>query len=335
MKVLVLGHAQTKELLTIAECVDVMDTLFRSLEKGDAVMPLRQSVWQPDRKGLLGMMPAYLGNPQVIGGKFITVFSGNRTTKFESHQGAVLLFECEHGQLLAVVDATTITGTRTAAASGAATRALARGDAEILAILGSGVQASAHLAAMRAVRPIAQVRVWSRNHAHARRFAEAEGSHGVPVAAYESADEAVSGADIICTTTAATEPVLEGRWVPPGAHVNAVGASIPGFRELDSEAVAMGSLFTDRRESLRNEADDYLMPLKEGRITEGHLRGEIGEVLTGKIPGRTSDSEITIFKSLGIAAEDLASAYHVYVKAKERKVGTWIEFSGERKTGET
>lgn len=312
------------------ECVDVMDGLFRTLAAGGAVLPLRETVWQPDRKGLLGMMPAYLGSPRVIGGKFVTVFNGNRDTKFESHQGVVLLFECDHGRLLAMVDASAVTNIRTAAASGAATRALAREDAADLAILGSGSQASAHLAAMRAVRPIQRVRVWSRTPGHARRFAEAQGEDGLPIVAVETAAEAVSGAEIICTTTSSREPVLRGEWLSPGAHVNAIGASIPGFRELDSEAVAISTLYTDRRESLFSEADDYMVPLREGRIGEGHLKGEIGEVLTGRIPGRGSSSEKTIFKSLGIAVEDLAAAHHAYAKAKERGRGTWIEFSGER-----
>jgi alanine dehydrogenase len=315
------------------ECVDVMDNLFRTLAAGDAVLPLRQAVWQPNRKGLFGVMPAYLGSPKAIGGKFITVFNGNLDTKFESHQGAVLLFETEHGQLLAIVDATTITNIRTAAASGAATRALAKKDAKDLAILGSGTQAATHMAALRAVRPIERVRVWSRNGDHARRFAEAEGKGGVSVEPVSRVEQAVSGADIICTTTASTEPILMGKWLSPGAHVNAVGASLPGFRELDSDAVIMGSLFTDRRESLYNEADDFRIPLKEGKIKEDHLKGEIGEVLIGKVPGRTNDREITIFKSLGIAVEDLASAHYVYTRAQERGLGTWVDFSGERELG--
>jgi len=315
------------------ECIDVMDRLFRTLAAGDAVLPLRQAVWQPDRRGLLGVMPAYLGSPEAIGGKFITVFNGNLNTKYESHQGAVLLFECEHGRLLAVVDATTITNIRTAAASGAATRALAKKDAQELAILGSGTQASTHLAAMRAVRPIRRVRVWSRNPEHAKRFAEAQARGGVPVEPSVSAEEAVRGADIICTTTASTQPVLMGRWLSPGAHINAIGASLPGYRELDSDAVSMGSLYTDRRESLHNEADDFRVPLKEGRINEGHLRGEIGQVLVESVPGRANDEEITIFKSLGIAVEDLAAAHHAYTKAKENGMGTWVDFSGERELG--
>jgi len=315
----------------MAECIGVMEDLFRTLARGDVVLPLRQVISQPDKKGGFGVMPAYLGSPRAIGGKFITVFNGNRETPYESHQGAVLLFECDNGRLLAIVDATTITNIRTAAASGAATRALAREDAHDLAILGSGTQASNHLAAMRAVREITRTRVWSRNPENARRFAETEGSGGHHVEASPSVEEAVSGADIICTTTAATSPILKGVWISSGAHINAIGATIPGYRELDSKAMAISKLYTDRKESLLSEADDFRLPLKEGAIKEDHLRGEVGEVLIGRVVGRSSDSEITLFKSHGLAAEDLATAYHVYKKAEEKRLGTWVDFSGVRK----
>jgi len=331
-KTLIVGHEDVKRLLPMAECIDVMDGLFGALARGDVVLPLRQIIPQPDRKGVFGVMPAYLGSPRAIGGKFITIFNENQDTPYESHQGAVLLFECDNGRLLAIVDATTITCIRTAAASGAATRALARKDAHDLAILGSGSQASAHLAAMRAVREITKVRVWSRNPEHAQRFARAEGSGGQRVDVSSSSEEAVSGADIICTTTAATSPVLKGEWVSPGAHINAIGASVPGYRELDSRAMAMSKLYTDRRESLFSEADDFRVPLKEGAINEDHVKGEVGEVITGKVAGRSSRAEITLFKSQGLAVEDLAAAYHVYTKAEEKRLGTWVEFSGERET---
>jgi ornithine cyclodeaminase len=330
VKTLIIGHEDVKRLLPMAECIDVMDDLFRALARGDVVLPLRQIIPQPDRKGAFGVMPAYLGSPRTIGGKFITVFNGNRDTPFESHQGAVLLFECDNGRLLAIVDATTVTNIRTAAASGAATKALARRDAHDLAILGSGTQASTHLAAMRSVREITRVRVWSRNPEHAQRFARVEGSEGQRVEVSSSAEEAVSGADIICTTTAATSPVLKGEWVSFGAHINAIGASVPGCRELDSKAMAMSKLYTDRRESLFSEADDFRVPLKEGTIRENHLKGEVGEVIIGKVEGRSSNAEITLFKSQGLAVEDLAAAYHVYTKAEEKRLGTWVEFSGER-----
>ena len=330
MKTLIIGHEDVKRVLSMAECIRVMEDLFRTLARGDVVLPLRQVISQPDKKGGFGVMPAYLGSPRAIGGKFITVFNGNRETPYESHQGAVLLFECDNGRLLAIVDATTVTNIRTAAASGAATRVLAREDAHDLAILGSGTQASSHLAAMRAVRKINRTRVWSRNPEHARRFAETEGSEVQHVEASPSVGEAVSGADIICSTTAATSPILKGEWISPGAHINAIGATIPGFRELDSKAMAISKLYTDRKESLLSEADDFRLPLKEGAIKEDHLRGEVGEVLIGRVVGRYSNSEITLFKSHGLAAEDLAAAYYVYTEAEKKQLGTWVDFSGVR-----
>jgi ornithine cyclodeaminase len=330
MKTLIVGHEDVKRLLPMSECINVMDDLFKSLARGEAVVPLRQVMVQQDKKGRFVVMPACLASPRAIGGKFITVFNGNRDTAFESHQGAVLLSECGNGRLLAIEDATTITNIRTAAASGAATRALARKNAHDLAILGSGTEASTHLAAMRAVRDIGRVRVWSRNIEHARRFAEAKGTKDLPVEVASSAEEAVSKADLICTTTAAASPILRGEWISPGVHINAIGASIPGYRELDSRMMAMSMLYTDWRESLFNEGDDFRIPLREGSIKEDHLRGELGEVLVGKIAGRTSDSDVTLFKSQGLAAEDLAAAYYVYVKAEERRLGTWVDFSGER-----
>lgn len=331
MEVLIVGHDQVKELLPMEECIEVMDKVFRTLARGDVVLPLRQAVWQPDKKGMFGVMPGYLGNPQAIGGKFITVFPGNSDTPYESHQGAVLLFECENGRLQAIMDASTITAIRTAAASGVATRVLAREDAHELAILGSGTQALMHLSSMEAVRKISKVRVWSRNHGHAKRFADSAPRKGaVSIDPVDSPEMAAKGADIICTTTAATEPILKGEWIAPGTHVNAIGSSVPPFRELDSQAVAQSSLFTDRRESLLNEANDFRIPREEGRVTDGHLRGEIGEILIGKVRGRTGDEEITLFKSLGLAVEDLASAHYIYEKAKAKGLGSWVEFSGER-----
>jgi ornithine cyclodeaminase len=329
--VLIVGALDIEALLPMPACIEVMHDALKTLAAGEAVLPLRQVVWQPDRKGVLALMPAYLGTPRAIGAKVITVFPGNQTTLYESHQGCVLLFECEHGRLLAMIDAGAITAIRTAAVSAVATRALAREDARELAILGSGTQAAMHLEAMLAVRPIAAVRVWSRSLTHARRFAErAAAQHGLPVQALASAEEAVRDAAIICTTTSATAPVLLGAWVAPGAHINAVGASTPGFRELDTAAVARSRLFVDRLESALNEADDVRVPLQEGAIGEDHILGELGELLLEQVPGRTGDAEVTLFKSLGLAVEDLAAAQYVYAQAVERGLGTRVEFGGER-----
>jgi ornithine cyclodeaminase len=313
------------------ECLGVIEETFKTLARGDALQPLRQIMWLPDKKGVLALMPSYLGHPRTTGAKIITVFPGNLTTRYESHQGAVLVFESETGRLLAVVDASSVTAIRTAAVSAVATKALARGDASDLAILGSGRQASMHLDAMKTVREIKRVRVWSRNPDHAKNFAKRESKHHeLPIEAHGSAQEAVAGCHIVCTTTAATSPILLGKWLEPGMHVNAIGASTPPFRELDSEAVVRSRLFVDRRESTLNESEDFLIPKREGLIGDDHIRGELGEVLLGKIAGRTSDDEITLFKSLGLAVEDLASAYYIYNKADTTRAGTRVEFSAER-----
>jgi ornithine cyclodeaminase/alanine dehydrogenase-like protein (mu-crystallin family) len=265
------------------------------------------------------------------GCQVITVFPGNLNTRYESHQGAVLVFETENGRLLTIVDASSLTAIRTAAVSAVATNALARKDASDLAILGSGTQAAMHIEAMSTVRPIKRVRVWSRNPEHAEEFARRESkSRGLSVGAFKSAQDAVAGCHIVCTTTAATSPILLGKWLARGTHVNAIGASVPPFRELDSEAVMKSTLFVDRRESTINESEDFRVPKKEGLIDDDHIKGELGEVLLGKVAGRIRDDEITLFKSVGLAVEDLASAYHVYTKAEAECVGTRVRFSAER-----
>ena len=314
------------------DCVLAMRNALITLAKGDVILPLRQAVRLPNKKGILGMMPTYIGGtPPVVGIKVVTVFPGNHGTKFDSHQGAIQLFETENGQLRAVIDAGSITAIRTAAVSAVATDLLAKKDSRKLAIFGSGTQARMHFEAMPVVRgSIDEVRVWSRNHDHALKFARNAPSE-VAVKAFEGAEDAARGADIICTTTAATSPILKGDWISKGTHVNAVGVSVPPFRELDSDAVAKSSLFVDRRESAIEEADDFKIPKGEGLIDDSHIKGEIGEILIGTKKGRTSDDEITIFKSLGLAIEDLAAAQQVYSKALESGAGTWIDFVAERR----
>lgn len=315
---LILGREEVERLLPMGECIDVMAGALSTLARGDALQPLRQVHWLPDRRGLLGVMPGALwdGDGAVLGIKVITVFPGNHAHGEETHLGSVLLFEAEMGRLLAILDAAAVTAIRTAAVSALATRHLAREDAGDLALLGSGIQARTHLAALREVRPLRRVRVWSRHPESTRRFAAEESArHGLSVEAVLSAREAVEGADLICTVTAAREPVLEGSWLAPGAHVNAVGACTPVTRELDSAAVLRARLFVDRRESALAEAGDLLIPLRAGEVGEDHIAGELGEILVGRVPGRQSAGEITLFKSLGLAVEDLAAARAVWRRA--------------------
>ena len=331
MQVLIVNQSEVRRLLPMGECIDVMADALSALARGEAIQPLRAITWLPDKVGALGAMPSYLANIGAMGLKVISVFPGNHGTEYDSHQGAVLVFEAKHGALLALVDASSITAIRTAAVSGVATRLLARTDARSLAILGSGTQAKTHLAAMIEARPITSVRVWSRDAEHAKHFAEREARrYGLPITTAASAKDAVAGAAIICTTTSAREPILEGEWIPPGAHINAVGSSVAFTRELDTAAVKNARLFVDRRESTLNEAGDFLIAKKEGAIGDDHIAGEIGELLLGEVEGRRTQDEITLFKSLGLSIEDLAAASHVYTKALDAGLGTLVELGGQR-----
>jgi len=329
MKVLFLSEREVHAMLEMPACVALMRQTLATLARGDAVLPLRSMLRLPDGHGLLGLMPGYLGEPRAFGLKAVTVMPGNHGTEFDSHQGVVMLFGVEHGEPLAIIDATAITEIRTAAVSGAATHALARPDAGDLAILGSGAQARSHLAAMAAVRSLRRVRVWSRTRANAERFASEQGKrHGMTLEVSDDAAAAVRGADIVCTTTAAREPVLEGRWLSAGAHVNAVGACFAGTRELDTQAVARSRFFTDRRESCIAEAGDFILAKNEGAIADTHLLGEVGDVLLGRLAGRVSPQDVTVFESLGLAVEDLASAHYLLRRARESGAGTWLDWRG-------
>lgn len=332
MKILIVNQTEVAKWLPMHECLDVMAGAFKMLAAENTILPLRPIMWLPERVGALAMMPAYMKDLNAMGLKVLTLFPGNHSTQYDSHQGAVLLCEATHGCLLAIMDATAITAIRTAAVSGLATKLLAREDAHDLAILGTGTQARTHLEAMLLVRKITRVRVWSRNAEHARKFAEHESQrYQIKIEAVEIAREAVTSADIICTTTAAKEPVVLGEWLKPGAHLNAVGACTPITRELDTNAVVKSYLIVDRRESALNEAGDFIIPRNEGALDDTHIRGELGEVLLGTIQGRTSSQEITLFKSLGLAIEDLASAHYIYTKMAEKSSGTWIELGGRRR----
>lgn len=322
--VLVISHADVVRLLPMAACIDLMADALRMTSRGGAVLPLRSMVWMPDRTGMIGLMPAFLSAPASLGLKVVSIFPGNHGTGLDSHQGVVMLFDPRTGTPVAIIDASSITAIRTAAVSGAATRALARTDAGDLAILGSGVQAASHLAAMRAVRQLRRVRVWSRDRERAERFAREAQAAGAPIEVMASARAAVDGADLICTTTAAREPILEGAWLAPGAHVNAVGACFATARELDAAAVARARLIVDRRESALAESGDFLLARAEGAFTDDHIAGELGSVLVGELAGRRSPDEITLFKSLGIAVEDLAAAHYIYAQARATGAGVSV-----------
>jgi ornithine cyclodeaminase/alanine dehydrogenase-like protein (mu-crystallin family) len=329
---LLVGHRDVVTLLPMAECIDAMTDALRTLAQGGAILPLRQIVRLPDGRNAFALMPAVLDEPPALGAKVITVFPGNDATPYDSHQGAVLLFDTEHGRLIAIIDASTVTALRTAAVTAVATRLLSRPESRTLALLGAGVQAATHLESVSLVRPIRDVRVWSRSGERARRFAERSAGNGVNVVACATAREAVEGADVVCTVTSSREPVLSREWLAPGAHVNAVGASLATARELDSATVAAARLYVDRRESALNEAGDFLVPKREGLVGDDHIVGEIGELLVDppRISGRRSSDELTVFKSLGLAIEDVAAARRIYDRAVATGVGSWVDIGGRR-----
>jgi ornithine cyclodeaminase len=325
-ELLVVGHDDVKRLLPMEECIELMASVLADLARGAVWQPLRFVVRPPDEPSLMGLMPAHRSEPTASYGlKAVCIFPSNAARGIDLHQGGVLLFDGETGVLRALVDASAITATRTAAVSGVATRALAREDARELAILGSGVQARSHLEAMAAARPFERARVWSRTAEHAAAFA-AEAEVSFPVEAVGSAEEAVRAADVVVTATSSLEPIVRRDWLAPGAHVNAVGSSIPTARELDADTVAASALFADARESMVNEGGDYFFAVREAGIGPDHIRAELGEVLTGSGQGRLADDELTVFKSLGVAAEDLAAAEHVYTRAQAAGAGVTVPF---------
>lgn len=327
-KVLILTHAEVEDLLPIRECVPVMAEALADLANGHVYQPLRMVIMPPGAEGDMALMPSYRsGERAAYGVKTVCVFAGNPARGLDSHQGSVMLFSAETGALLALMNASAITAIRTAAVSGVATQLLAREDAGELAIIGSGIQARAHIEAMACVRPIKRARVASFKFDNAQKFADELGPrYSFPLEPVESVEAAVRSADLIVTATTATEPILKREWISPGAHLNVVGSSIPTTREVDSATMAAASLFVDRRESTINEGGDYLFALREGAIGPDHIKAEIGELLIGAKPGRTSALDITLFKSLGLAIEDLASADYLYRKARANGKGNWVEF---------
>lgn len=284
-----LDESQVRELLRWEELIPATRRALADLSDGRVIQPVRLVVPVAEHAGFLGVMPAYAGS--ALGAKLVTFFPGN--VGLPTHHAIVVLFRPETGEPVALMDGRLVTEMRTAAASAVATDLLARADASVLAILGSGVQAASHLEALRLVRPLREVRVWSPRNAAS--FATA---HGVQAA--RSAEAAVRGADLIVTATSARDPVLRGAWVSPGAHVNAVGACRPDWRELDDQLLGRSRIWVDSRDAALQESGDVI-------AGSDHLEGEIGALAAGA-PGRANPDEITLFKSVGVAVEDVAAA---------------------------
>jgi ornithine cyclodeaminase/alanine dehydrogenase-like protein (mu-crystallin family) len=324
VKLLVLAGRDVHELLTYRECAEVMRAALAARARGRIQQPLRTIVRPRDAAGFMALMPAYAPDAG-YGLKAICITPGNPAVGKDAHQGGILLFDVHTGEPLALVNASAVTEIRTAATSAVATDLLARPGAGVAAIIGTGVQGRAHAHALAATRELTAIRLAGRDLDRARALAaELAGQLGLPVSAHDDVAAAVAGADIVVTATSAAEPVLRREWLAPGTHVNAVGACVPDARELDTATMAAAAVFADSRESVSHEAGDFLIAAREG--TDNPVRAELGELIAGTAPGRADDGEITVFESLGLAAEDLAAASFLYEKATRLGVGTAADF---------
>jgi ornithine cyclodeaminase/alanine dehydrogenase-like protein (mu-crystallin family) len=351
VKILILAAHHVHELLGYRECADVMRQALADLARGRIEQPLRTIVRPQEAAGFMALMPSYSGDAG-YGLKAICITPGNPAIGKDAHQGGVLLFAAATGEPLALVNASAVTEIRTAATSALATDLLARPGAAQLAIIGTGVQARAHARALAATRPLTGIRIAGRDLARTRQVAAGlAGQLGLPVSGYDAVADAVAGADIVVTATSSPHPVLQREWLSAGTHVNAVGACVPGDREIDTATMASAAIFADSRESVQNEAGDFLLAesqlaqsqlagsqlagsqLAQSQLAESQhvgaaltIRAELGELLTGTAAGRADDDEITLFESLGLAAEDLAAATYVYKQANQQGAGTRADF---------
>ena len=309
------------------ECITIMENIFIQLEEDQAFNPLRSAMLIPGENGLLSMMPGYVNKQDIMGIKSVSVYPENANIGLESHQGSVTLFNALNGTPLAIMEAGQITAIRTAAVSGLATRILAKKNSKILAILGSGIQAKTHIEAMTTILNLEEIRVWSKNKKNAKKLVEEQRKkYAIPFRPFDTVNEAIYNADIICTTTAAVEPILQGNYLMQGVHINAVGSSVRNTRELDGFAIKLSKLYVDKIESTINESGDFLMAKQEGTIDDNHIIGTLGEILTKQKKGRNNINDITLFKSLGLAVEDIATAFFIYDKYVKSNKGNWVEF---------
>jgi alanine dehydrogenase len=320
-----LSEQDVRIVLSMRDLIDAMESALARFSSRDVTQPLRSVIEVGLQRAFVGVMPAFISDPPALGTKVVSVFGSNAAVGLPTHLATIVLLDPMTGELLAIMDGRFITEARTAAVSAVSTRHLARADASRLAIIGSGVQARSHLEAIAMVRSLRDVRVWSPSQDHRTAFVrEMRPRVDVPIVATASALDAVDGADLVVLATASREPVVHSEWIADGAHICAVGACRPDQREMETELIRRGRVFVDSREGALTEAGDIVIPLKAGAFDHTHLAGELGEVILGTVEGRTSSSDVTIFKSLGMAVEDVAAAHLAYIKAAERGLGRGI-----------
>lgn len=319
---LLLTERDVKSLVSMQDLIDTMHGALAEFSAGAVLQPLRTVLEVGRERAFFGVMPAYLPQQDALGTKLVTVFAGNAAIGIPTHLAVILLLDSTTGELLSLMDGRYITEARTAAVSAVSVTLLAREDAGTLAVLGAGVQARSHLRALSCVRTLREVRVWSRTESNARLFASEMGAEiDIPIEPVGSARDAVHGADLIVLATAAQEPILHSAWVANGTHIAAVGACRPDHREMDAQLVGRASVFVDSRAGALAEAGDLVLAIREGWFKPSMISGELGELAARRVSGRRHADEVTIFKSLGMAVEDVAAAHLAYVRATERGLG--------------
>jgi ornithine cyclodeaminase len=319
---LLLSEAEVRQVLPMPDLIEGMQTALAAFSTGEAQQPLRTVLEVGSAKAFFGVMPAFMPRSGALGTKLVTVFGSNAAIGLPTHLATIVLLDPTTGALICVMDGRYITEARTAAVSAVSVKLLAREDAGVLAIIGTGVQARSHLEAIAHVRSLREVRVWSPTESHRERFAEhARVLTAAPVRVASDARSAVAGADLIALTTASREPVVESSWIAEGAHICAVGACRPDQREMSTELVRKATLFVDSRTGALAEAGDVVLPIKEGAFDATHIAAELGDVAAGRMNGRSRSTEVTVFKSLGMAVEDLAAAHMAYQRAQARGIG--------------
>lgn len=317
-----LTEDHVRSLLPMPELIAAMETAVARFSAGDVLQPMRTVLTVGPTRAWFGVMPAYVEQPARLGAKLVTVFNENHRRGLPSHLATIILLDPDTGALTALMDGRYITEARTAAVSAVSARHIARPDASTLAIIGSGVQARSHLEAYAEVRALKEVRVWSPNPASRARFVEDMAGHmSAHLVNSDGARQAVDGADLIVLATSSPTPVLEDDWVAPGTHVVSVGACRPDQREMAPALLARARLFVDSRAAALVESGDVAMGIKEGHFTEAHIAGELGAVVLGRLEGRTANDQITVFKSLGMAVEDVVTADLVFRRAIESGAG--------------
>ena len=323
---LLLSETQVQSLIDIDELISTLEKAHVQYSTGKAVMPVRLVVPLPQIQGRVTSMPGFLNEDKALGMKVVTYFQENPKRNLPAILGTIMLFSAETGKMIAAMDGSYITAIRTACASAMATKALANAKTSALGILGAGVQARAHIEALARVRKIERIKIYSPSGTSAAAIKkDLEAAMKIAIAIAEDAEDAVRDADLLVTGTTAKEPVVKNAWLKAGVHINAVGSHRPDYREIDGATMARAKVVVDSREAIMAECGDILLAIKEKAISENHLHGEIGEVLAGTKPGRSSASEVTLYKSVGIAIQDVATANLVYRKALERGVGTTVE----------